>query len=136
VRSPILVLRAAILARCADDEALLAAMGGSLRFHDEPPRAAEGVYAVFGEARAKDWSTGSDEGHDQDPSIAVWSKPGGSRAALRAADRIAALLHEAPLALDGHRLVSLRVAAVETARVEKANLARVTLRLRALTEVL
>ena len=55
---------------------------------------------------------------------------------LRAAERIAALLHEAPLALDGHRLVSLRVAAVETARVEKANLARVTLRLRALTEVL
>ena len=136
MRSPVLALRAAILARCADDEALLDAMGGSLGLHDEPPRAAEGVYAAFGEARAKDWSTGSDQGHEQDFAIAVLSKPGGSRAALRAAERIAALLHEAPLALDGHRLVSLRVAAVETARVEKANLARVTLRLRALTEVL
>ena len=55
MRSPDLALRAAILARCADDEALLDAMDGSLGFHDEPPRAAEGVYAAFGEARAKDW---------------------------------------------------------------------------------
>lgn len=136
MRSPDLALRAAILAHCADDEALLDAMGGSLGFHDEPPWAAEGAYAAFSEARAKDGSTGSDQGHDQDFASAVWSKPGESRAALRAAEQIAALLHEAPLALDGHRLVSLRVAAVETAPVEKANLARVTLRLHALTEIL
>lgn len=132
--SPILPLRAAILARCAGDATLLAALGGSFRFHDEPPRAAEGVYAVFGEARAKDWSTGSDAGHDQEIAIAVWSKPGGSKGALLAAERIASLLHEAPLILVGHRLVSLRVVAVETARSDKAP-ARVTVRLRALTEV-
>jgi hypothetical protein len=54
---------------------------------------------------------------------------------LEAAARMAALLDEADLALAGHRLVSLRVAAVETDRDDKAGLARATLRLAALTEV-
>jgi SPP1 family predicted phage head-tail adaptor len=52
--------------------------------------------------------------------------------AIRAASD---LLHDASLALAGHRLVLLRVAAIESDRDEKTNLARATLRLRALTEV-
>jgi hypothetical protein len=52
-----------------------------------------------------------------------------------AAERMADLLHDAALALAGHRLVLLRVTATEADRDDKANLARATLRLRALTEV-
>lgn len=132
--SPLLALRGAILARARADAALAALMGGAVRLHDEPPRAAEPVYAVFGEAAARDWSTGSDRGHAHEATIVVWAREGSARSALDAAARLEALLHEAA-PLDGHRLVSLRVVAVEAARDDKAGLARVTVRLEALTEV-
>jgi hypothetical protein len=41
--SPILALRAAILTTLEADAALALLMGGSVRLHDEPPRAAEPV---------------------------------------------------------------------------------------------
>ena len=133
--SPILALRGAILAHVQADAALAALMGGAVRLHDEPPRAAEPVYAVFGDAAARDWSTGSDAGHAHEAAIVVWAREGGARTALDVAARFSALLHEAALTLDGHRLVSLRVAAFETARDDRTGLARATLRLTALTEV-
>ena len=64
-----------------------------------------------------------------------WARAGSARSALLAAERLAALLHDAPLALEGHRLVNLRVTATEVDRDRETNLARVTLRLRAVTEL-
>jgi hypothetical protein len=110
-------------------------MGGVLRLHDEPPRAAEPVYALFGDTAAEDWSTDTDQGHDQAATLVIWAKPGSARTALLIADRLAALLHDAPLLLDGHRLVHLRVTAMATGRDETTQLARVTVSLRAVTEV-
>ena len=132
--SPILALRAAILARAAADAELVALMGGALRLYDEPPRAAEPVYAVFGDVTAQDWSTDFSRGHEQDLDIVVWSERGGARAALAAAERFATILDDAPLALDGHRLVNLRVTALASERDEDTRLIRVTVSLRAVTE--
>jgi Protein of unknown function (DUF3168) len=111
-------------------------MGGAVRLHDEPPRAAEPIYAVFGDAMARDWSSDSGRGHEHEAAILVWAKPGSAKTALVAAERMADLLHDGALALLGHRLVLLRVTAIESGRDERANLARATLRLRALTEVI
>ena len=132
--SPILALRAAILSAAQADLELASLMGGAVRLYDEPPRAAEPVYAVFGEARARDWSTASDRGHEQDASIVVWAREGSARSALLVAERLASLLDEAALVLDGHRLVNLRVTEMNADRDADTNLARVTLRLRAVTE--
>ena len=134
--SPILALRAAILAATQGDAELASLMGGAVRFYDEPPRAAEPVYAVFDDAKARDWSTGSDRGHEHEAAITVWGAEGSARAALLAAERIARILDGVALALNGHRLVDLRVSEVETRRDDKSHLARVTLRLRAVTEVI
>jgi hypothetical protein len=131
----VLSLRAAILARCAGDAELASLLAGG-RIHDEPPRAAEPVYAMFGDVTARDWSTGSDAGHEQSLALVVVGRPGSAAAALAVADRLAALLHEAALPLGGHRLVNLRLTETAVARDEKTNLARVTLRLRAVTEAL
>lgn len=131
---PILALRAAILERLAPDPALAGLMGGALRLHDEAPRAAEPIYAVYGDAVARDWSCDGGRGHEQEAALVVYAKPGSARSALLAAERIAALLDDAALALAGHRLVNLRVTAIESARDEKTGLARATLRLRAVTE--
>ena len=133
--SPVLAVRQAILGAAAADVALKTLMGGSLRLYDEPPRAAEPVYAVFGDVTAADWSTDFDRGHEQDLAIVVWSEPGGARRALAAAERFAAILDDAPLLLDGHRLVNLRTTELASGRDKDTGLARVTLRLRAVTEV-
>ena len=134
--SPILPLRAAIRARCLSDAGLAALMGGAVTLWDEPPAGAEPVYAVFGDCVARDWSGIGDRGHEQDLSIAIWGKPGSAASALGAAERMAALIDDAPLTLAGHRLVGIAVSAIEVERDRETGLARVTLRLRATTEVL
>jgi Protein of unknown function (DUF3168) len=131
----ILALRGAILARLSADAELAALMGGSLRLYDEPPRAAEPVYAVFGATAARDWSTGSERGHEHEVAIVAWAKAGSARTALLVAERMADLLHEADLSPSGHRLVLLRATALESDRDPTTSLARATLRLKAVTEV-
>lgn len=132
---PVLALRGAILTAAQADPDLAALMGGQVRLYDEPPRAAEPVYAVFGAASARDQSTSSGRAHEQDLALVVWARAGSARSALRVADRLAALLDDAALVLAGHRLVNLQVTALETDRDQDSNLARATLRLRAVTEV-
>jgi len=135
VTSPVLALRRAILDAAAADAELIAMMGGSLRLHDEPPRASTPVYAVFGDVTAQDWSTDFDRGHEQDATIAVWAERGSARAALDVAERFAAILDDAALTLDGHRLVNLRMTELAAIRDKDSQLTRVTLSLRAVTEV-
>ena len=132
---PMLALRAAILALLSVDAALATLMGGALRLHDEPPRGAEPVYAVFGTADAKDWSSDGSRGHEQAAAIVVYAKPGSALSGMQAAERIAELLHDASLALLGHNLVALRAVAFAADRDETSNLARATVHLRAVTEV-
>ncbi len=131
---PILALRRAILDRAQADSELAQLMGGTVRLHDEPPRAADPVYAVFGEVTAEDWSTDTDRGHEQVLSLVVWAKPGSARSGLVVAERLTVLLHEADLPLDGHRLVHLRVLAMSATRDDKTQLARATVTFRAVTE--
>lgn len=132
---PILALRRAILDAAAADAELVALMGGRLRLHDEPPRGAEPLYATFGDVTASDRSTDFGPGHEQILAIVVWAEPGSVRSALAAAERFFAILHDASLALDGFHLANLRVTEIAATRDKEARISRVTLRLRALTEI-
>lgn len=132
--SPILALRRAILDVASGDAELAALMGGTLRLYDEPPRNAEPVYALFGDATAEDWSTDTDRGHEQTMSLVVWCERGSARTGLAAAERFAVLLDDASLALDRHRLVNLRMTEIASERDKDTQLTRVTIRLRAVTE--
>lgn len=133
--SPVLSLRRAIIDAASADAELRSLMGGILRLYDEPPRGAEPVYALFGDVKAEDWSTDLDRGHEQSVDLVIWSERGGARTALMVADRFFAILDDAPLPLEGHRLVNLRVTELISARDKDSGLARVTLSLRAVTEV-
>jgi uncharacterized phiE125 gp8 family phage protein len=94
-----------------------------------------GLALSIGSDELTDWSTSGDRGHEQALTIVVWAAAGSAASGLRAADRIATLLEDAPLALAGHRLVNLTMTATETGRDDKTGLAHATLRLRAVTEV-
>jgi hypothetical protein len=132
--SPVLALRAAIRTACAADAALSGLMDTAI--HDEAPRGAAPVHAIFGEADLHDASTSTEGGHEQELAIEIWAKPGSAATALKAADRMANLLHDASPTLTGHHLVSLSVTELAVERDDKAASARVTLRLRAVTEPL
>jgi hypothetical protein len=136
VTSPVLALRAAILARMSGDADLAALMGGAVRVYDEPPRAAEPVYALFGETSARDASSDGVRAHEHAVALVVYGKRGSARTAIEVAERLDAILDDAPLEPVGHRLVHLRTIALEVARDPPTGLARATLRLRALTEVI
>lgn len=130
----ILPLRAAIQALLDRDPALTALIGPG-RVFDEAPRAARGVYIVHGEAEARDWSTGSGSGCEQDISLVVWAGDSSSvRTALEAGAFVALALDEARPPLAGHRLVDLRWQASRLSREAKTGLASISLRFRAVTE--
>lgn len=129
-------LRAAIQARLSTDTDLSALIGPG-RIHDEAPRAAKGVYIVHGEVEARDWSTGTDSGCEQEFALTVWAGESASvRLALEAAGRIAVALDQAALTLLGHRLINLRWRSSLLSREARTGLAFVTLRFRAVTETL
>ena len=132
----ILALRKAVHALLAADTALTALTGGT-RIYDEPPRSTVGVYTVFGDAEALDWSTGSDRGCEQTFRLVVWAAETGSAVrALEAGARIEALLHDAALVLAGHRLINLRANGSTLARDPKTGLQKLTLSFRAVTEMM
>lgn len=132
--SPILALRAAIRTACAADVALAGLMDTAI--HDEAPRLLTPVYATFGEAELRDASSSTERGHEQDLAILVWAKRGSAASALAASARLAALLDDAALVLVGHRLVSLTLMSIAAEQDTDTASARVTVRLRAVTEVL
>lgn len=132
----ILALRAAVQAHLSANAALTALIGSD-RVFDEPPRAARGLYVVHGEVEARDWSTGSDRGCEQEFALVVWAaQSGSSRQALEAAGLIVAALDQVDLALDGHALVNLRWLSSRLARETRNGLPQVTIRFRAATETL
>lgn len=130
----ILSLRAAIQMQLEADSGLSALIGPG-RIHDEAPRAASGVYVVHGDVDARDWSTGSDRGCEQDLGLTVWAgESSSSRRALEAAELIVAALDDQPLAPAGHGLVNLRWSSTRLARDGATGLAFVAIRFRAVTE--
>jgi hypothetical protein len=133
--APALALRAAIRARCLADAVLAGLMGGLVRLYDEPPHGAQPVYALFGDAETRDWSSSRDRGHEHLVTLVVWAAPGSAASGLAVADRLATLLDDAPLEPAGHRLVHMVVTATESTRDTETGLTRITLRLRAVTEI-
>ena len=132
--SPLLALRAGLIARFSGDAALAVLLGGKVRLHDEPPRGSVPVYALFGEAEIADDSVDGAERHRHSHAIAVIAKPGSVRTALDAAEHMAALLADAALPLQGCRLVTLRVRAIRATRDPRTGEARASLTLEAVTE--
>lgn len=134
--SPLLAVRAALIALFATDAALARLMGGQVRLYDEPPAGAPPVFAMFGDAEIRDDSVDGAVRHQHSHALVVFARPGSVRTALDAAERMSLLVAEPTLALTGHALVTLRVQGIAARRDERTGEARATLTLQAVTEVL
>ena len=126
-------LRAAIHQALSADSALSALLGGA-KVYDEPPRAAAFPYVTLGEARVTDFSTGSDKLQEHQLTVHGWSRQGGHREAHLIAGALLQALDDAPLALDGHRLVNLRFALADVRREADGRTYHALVRFRAVTE--
>jgi len=124
-----LMLRKAILLALRSDPALASRLGGT-KIYDEGPGNIQMPYVAFGDSRAKDWSTASDQGAEHALAIDVWSVHRGVAEVLEISELIATALLEATLTLPGHRIVSLSQQSLETRRQNAGRHARARLMFR------
>jgi hypothetical protein len=131
--SSAVALRAAIFTALAADTALSALLGGAKVF-DEPPRSTPFPYVTLADARVLDFSTGTEPGDEHQLTLHVWSQQGGHREAHTITAAVLQALDDAPLTLDGHRLVNLRFTTADVRREADGRTYRALVRFRAVTE--
>lgn len=129
-----LALRAAIRDVLLADGALTAALGGS-RVYDEPPRGTAFPYVTLGEARLLDASADGGAVQEHQLTLHAWSRQGGHREAHVIAGALLSALDDAPLALNGHRLVNLRFTVADIRRESDGRTYHALVRFRAVTEM-
>lgn len=132
--SAALALRKAIHARLVADPPLNALVAGAI--HDVPPASARFPYVTLGEAVVSDWSTATEGGSEQALTLHVFSRQGGRAEAMAISAAVQEALHEAPLALEGHRLANLRATTAEVRRDSDGRTFHGLVRFRAVTEPL
>lgn len=133
--SPAGALQKAVFEALSADAILLGMLGGA-RVYDGAPRDAVAPYVHLGEMTVRDWSTSTDQGAEITFALVAWSREPGKSEVLALAGRVGAILHDAALPLDGWRLANLRHVGTETARADKLDGRRATLRFRAVIEAI
>lgn len=103
---PSLALQKAIFAALVADAGVGALIGD--RIYDAAPRNAVFPYVEVGDAALVDWSTGTEDGAEHRVVLHAWSRTRGKAECYAVMDAVRSALHDAPLTLDGHALVSLR----------------------------
>ena len=126
-------LQAALHAALVADGVLTGLLGGP-RVYDHVPRGRAYPYVTFSQSVVRDWSTGTDDGHEHVVTLHVWSRAAGRQEAQAILSAIRAALHDTSLPLTGHRLVNLRHEFSEVRREPDGETFRGLVRLRATTE--
>lgn len=128
-------LQTAIHSALIADPALTALLGGQ-RLFDHVPRGTPFPYITFGQTTERDWSTGGGEGGEHVVTLHVWSQARGRRQIQTIAAAVRALMHDAELSLNDHRLINLRHEFTEVRRETDGETLRGLVRFRAVTEPL
>jgi hypothetical protein len=118
-----LLLRKAILLALRANTPLISRLAGT-RIYDESPPNVQMPYVVFGDSRAKDWSTASDQGAEHALAIDVWSEHRGVSEVLEISALIATALFAAALSVPGYRIILLSQQSIETRRQNSGRHAR------------
>jgi len=126
-------LQQAVFAALTADVALLALLGAP-RVYDDVPQGTDYPCLTFGQSLARDWSTGTEPGHEHILTLHVWSQARGKRQAHEIMGALHAALHEQPLSLAGHRLINLRHEHSEARRDPDGDTIHGIARFRAITE--
>ena len=126
-------LRAAIHDALVADGALSALLGGP-KVYDEVPQSAAFPYVTLGECSITDWTVGTEAATEHQLTLHAWSRQGGHREAHEIAGALLQALDDAPLTVEGHRLVNLRFALADIGREADGRTYHAAVRFRAFTE--
>ena len=127
-------LQKAVFATLTANASVVAVLGGA-RVYDEVPVRGEFPYLTFGQTTERDWSTGTDLGHEHIFTLHVWSRARGRKETDDIMAAAEAALHDQALALTGHRLVNLRHEFSDARREPDGETYHGIARYRAVTEV-
>jgi Protein of unknown function (DUF3168) len=126
-------LQKAVFAALSNDAPLTALLGGQ-RIYDDVPRGASLPYVTFGQSTVRDWSTGTDPGHEHLFTVHVWTRVTGERLAHQIMSALRDALHDAALTLSGFKLVNLRFEFSDSLREPDGETIHGVVRYRAVTE--
>ncbi|MFA7262020.1 MAG: DUF3168 domain-containing protein [Caulobacter sp.] len=132
--SPDLALHRAIFDHLRADADLAALLGDPPRVHDETPAQPVWPLVVFGRAETRPWGGLDGEGLEHALTLTGLSRFDGAEEARAIVAALRARLHNADLALDGWRLVNLRVTYGDVFRAADGRDFRGVIRVRAVTE--
>jgi len=127
-----LAFQKAVYAALIGDAGIGALIGD--RIFDGPPRSLAFPYVTIGDARATDWSTGTEGGTEHRLQLHAWSRERGKAECWAMIDAIRAALDEDALSLDGHVLVNLRFEAADVGQDRDGITWHGVARFRAVTE--
>jgi hypothetical protein len=115
-------------------DAVLTTLLGGAHIFDEVPRGEPPLYVAFNSIETRDWSTATDKAHEHFITIDVVTNEKGRALAQSICERIEAILDQAALTLNGHRLINLRMAVSIVLRTKPSQNFGASLRFRAATE--
>lgn len=128
-----LALQKSVFAALTSNAGLTGLIGA--RVFDDVPPGAEYPYMTIGESSARDWSTGTDSGEEHILTLHVWSRAAGRKEVQAIMGAVRDVLHEAEIAVAGHRLVNLRHEFTDARREPDGETYHGVVRYRAVTEV-
>jgi hypothetical protein len=126
-------LQQAVFAALTGDSFLVSLLGGA-RVYDDVPARGTFPYVTFATGSERDWSDGTEAGIEHGLTLHVWSRAAGRQESWRILWRLREVLHDAGLAVSGHRLVNLRHEASEVRRAADGETFQGIIRFRAVTE--
>lgn len=104
------------------------------RIYDDPPADVIFPYLTLGRVESRPADTASREAIEHVVTLHAWSRYGGRAEALDIIAGLRAALHNAPLAVEGHKLVLLLATFADVFRSGDGRTTHGVLRLRAITE--
>ncbi|MCB1504687.1 MAG: DUF3168 domain-containing protein [Hyphomicrobiaceae bacterium] len=107
---------------------------GSAKVYDDTPQRTEFPYVTFGQSLVRDWSTGTEAGHEHVITLHVWSRAAGRKQVREIMAAIETVLHDRQLTVAGHSLVNLRHEFSDARRDPDGETYHGTVRFRAVTE--
>lgn len=134
--SPDLALHQALLDLLRADPGLTALLGEPARIWDEPPEPKVFPFVTLGRAETRPWGGLDGEGLEHALTLTCVSRFDGAEEAKAVVAALRTALHDAAPALDGHRLVSLRVTYADVFRSPDWRPLYGVVRVRAVTEPL
>ena len=102
--------------------------------YDHVPQGSAFPYIVFGESAEKPWFNCENGGADQLLTLEIYSRAAGRKQAASIMERLYALLHHAPLTVEGQTLVLLRYAASKIMLEDDGMTYKASMQLRVITQ--